>query len=195
MESKYIKKLVGDNVYLSPILLEDTEIYTHMSNNLEMMLGLGSVVYTNIIDNEKEEELLKELISRKYQFAVRLIKNDELLGNIGFRFVNETHKNAELGIMLANEKHQGKGYGAEAINLLLDFGFSLLNLYNIYLQLFEYNEIAYKLYKKVGFKEVGRKRKFVEVLGKRYDVIIMDILSEEFESKYIKKEFEKRYKF
>ena len=38
-------------------------------------------------------------------------------------------------------------------------------------------------------------RKNIEVIGKRYDVIIMDILKDEFESPYIKKEVKKRYRF
>ena len=81
----------------------------------------------------------------------------------------------------------------EAINLLLDYGFSCWNLRNISLNVFEYNEVAYNLYKKIGFKEAGRLRKAVEILGKTYDVIIMDMLKEEFQSVYIKRELEKRY--
>ena len=96
--------------------------------------------------------------------------------------------------MLGNEKYYGKGYGKEALMLLLDYGFSFLNLRNIVLYVFEYNEIAYNLYKKVGFKEVGRIRKRQELMGKFYDSIVMDILNEEFESLYIRREIEKRYK-
>ena len=47
--------------------------------------------------------------------------------------------------------------------------------------------------KKIGFKEVGRLRKAVEIMGKTYDIIIMDMLKEEFQSVYIKRELEKRY--
>ena len=53
---------------------------------------------------------------------------------------------------------------------------------------------AIHLYKKVGFKEVGRIRKRQELMGKFYDCIVMDILNEEYESLYIKREIEKRYK-
>ncbi|WP_233573237.1 GNAT family N-acetyltransferase [Leptotrichia sp. OH3620_COT-345] len=88
--------------------------------------------------------------------------------------------------MLGNEKYQGKGYGTEAVNLILDYGFSLLNLRSISLSVFEYNEIGYNLYKKVGFREVGRLRKKIEIMGEIYDEIIMDILKEEFQSVYIK---------
>ena len=191
-KKKYLKTLVGDNVYLSPISLDDVEEYTEMVNNIEVSVGLGCVVYTNIMDFESEKELLNSIKKEKI-FGVRLLENDELLGNVSFKSIGEIHRTAEMGIMLGNPKYQRKGYGMEAINLLLDYGFSFLNLRNISLNVFEYNEVAYNLYKKIGFKEAGRLRKAVEIMGKAYDVIIMDMLKEEFQSVYIKRELEKRY--
>ena len=190
---KYVKKFIGDNVYLSPISLDDVEEYTHMVNDIQVSVGIGHFAYARIMDYGKEAEFLNSMKNEKL-FAVRLIENDELLGNVGFNRVDILHKSAVLGVMLGNSKYQGKGYGKEAIKLLLDYGFSFLNLYSISLSVFEYNEIAYNLYKKIGFKEVGRLRKRVEIMGERYDEIIMDILKGEFESTFIKREIEKRYK-
>ena len=192
-KKKYLKTLVGDNVYLSPISLDDVEKYAEMVNDIKVSVGLGYLSYTNIIDFESEKEVLSSLKKGK-NFAVRLLENNELLGNIGFNSIGEIHRTAEIGIMLGNPKYQRKGYGMEALNLLLDYGFSFLNLRNIYLKVFEYNEAAYNLYKKAGFREVGRLRKAVEIMGKTYDEIIMDMLKEEFQSVYIKRELEKRYK-
>ena len=191
-KKKYLKALVGDNVYLSPISVDDVEEYAEMVNDIKVSVGLGYLSYTNIIDFESEKEFLIS-VKKEKRFAVRLLENDELLGNVGFKSVGEIHRTAEMGIMLGNPKYQRKGYGMEAINLLLYYGFSFLNLRNISLNVFEYNEVAYNLYKKIGFKEAGRLRKAVEILGKTYDVIIMDMLKEEFQSVYIKRELGKRY--
>ena len=192
-ERKYIKKLVGDRIYFSPISLDDTEEYLDMVNEINVSVGLGCIVYTGIVDFENEKEVLSSLKKGK-NFAVRLLENNEYSANIRFNSIGEIHRTAEIGIMLGNPKYQRKGYGMEALNLLLDYGFSFLNLRNIYLKVFEYNEAAYNLYKKVGFKEVGRLRKAVEIMGKTYDEIIMDMLKEEFQSVYIKRELKKRYK-
>ena len=189
---KFLKTLVGDNVYLSPISLDDVEEYAEMVNDIKVSVGLGYLSYTNIIDFESEKEFLISAKKEK-MFAVRLLKNDELLGNIGFNSVDLLNRTAVIGIMLGNPNYQRKGYGIEAVKLILDYGFSFLNLRNISLNVFEYNEVAYNLYKKAGFKEVGRLRKAVEIMGKTYDVIIMDMLKEEFQSVYIKRELEKRY--
>ena len=189
---KHLKTLVGDAVYLSPISLDDVEEYAQMVNDIKVSVGLGYLSYTNIIDFESEKEFLIS-VKKEKMFAVRLLENDELLGNIGFNSLDIINRNGALGVLIGNPKYQRKGYGTEALKLILDYGFSFLNLRNISLNVFEYNEVAYNLYKKAGFKEVGRLRKAVEIMGKTYDVIIMDMLKEEFQSVYIKRELKKRY--
>ena len=191
-KKKYLKTLVGDNVYLSPISLDDVEEYAEMVNDIKVSVGLGYLSYTNIIDFESEKEFLIS-VKKEKMFAVRLLENDNLLGNVGFNSVDLLNRTAIMGIMLGNPNYQRKGYGIEAVKLILDYGFSFLNLRNISLSVFEYNEPAYNLYKKVGFKEVGRLRKALEIMGKTYDVIILDMLKEEFQSVYIKRELKKRY--
>ena len=191
-EKKYLKKLIGDNIYLSPISVDDVEEYAEMVNDIKVSVGLGYLSYTNIIDFESEKEFLIS-VKKEKMFAVRLLENDELLGNIGFNSLDMVNRNGVLGVLIGNPKHQRKGYGTEALKLILDYGFSFLNLRNISLNVFEYNEPAYNLYKNIGFKEVGRLRKAVEIMGKTYNVIIMDMLKEEFQSVYIKRELEKRY--
>ena len=193
-EKKYLKKLTGDNIYLSPISLDDVEEYAEMVNDIKVSVGLGYLSYTNIIDFESEKEFLIS-VKKEKMFAVRLLENNELLGNIGFNSLDIINRNGALGVLIGNPKYQRKGYGTEALKLILDYGFSFLNLRNISLSVFEYNGAAYNLYKKAGFKEVGRLRKAVEIMGKTYDVIIMDMLKEEFQSVYIKRELEKRYNF
>ena len=64
--------------------------------------------------------------------------------------------------------------------MLLNYGFNTLNLHNIYLGVYSFNEAAIKCYKKVGFKEAGRLRQAKYYNGKRYDDITMDILRDEF---------------
>ena len=152
---KHLKTLVGDAVYLSPISLDDVEEYAQMVNDIKVSVGLGYLSYTNIIDFESEKEFLIS-VKKEKMFAVRLLENNELLGNIGFNSLDIVNRNGALGVLIGNPKYQRKGYGTEALKLILDYGFSFLNLRNISLSVFEYNEPAYNLYKKVGFKEVGR---------------------------------------
>lgn len=182
---KYFKKLVGEKIYLSPANMEDIELFTKWFNDFETTDFIGSSNRVVNIINEKEwlENTLKD---GALLFSIITLDNDRIIGNCDLKDIDYINRKATLGICIGNKESRNKGYGKEAIKLLLDYGFNYLNLNNIMLTVFEFNEIAIACYKKVGFKEIGRRRKCYFLNGKYYDKIYMDILSEEFVGDYIK---------
>ena len=76
----------------------------------------------------------------------------------------------------------GKGYGSDAMNVILRFGFRQLNLNRVNLNVFEYNPRAIRSYEKVGFQIEGRERQWIAREGKRWDIIYMGILRREWEA-------------
>ena len=181
---KYFKKLVGERIYLSPRSIEDLEKYTEWMNDFEVTDYIGRS--NQIMTIEAEKKYLEENINEEAVFAIVDIEKDKLIGSIGLHKVNHFKRTATLGIFIGDKDYRNKGYGTEAIRLILDYGFNYLNLNNINLDLLEFNERAFACYKKCGFKEYGRRRKSEFVDGKSYDRISMDILEEEFTGKYIK---------
>ncbi len=90
------------------------------------------------------------------------------------------HRSGTLGIGLAPE-HRGKGYGREALNWAIDWGFNHAGLHRVALSTFEYNERAIRLYKSLGFVEEGRERKAMFFERKWWDVVCFSILEGEWE--------------
>lgn len=181
---KYFKKLVGERIYLSPRNVEDVEIFTEWMNDFYITDYTGRS-YSTITLQEEKAYLEKEQ-NNKNVFAIIDLQTDEVIGTVGLHEINNINRTATLGIFIGNKEYWSKGYGTEAIQLVLDFGFNYLNLNNIDLALMEFNQRALKCYEKCGFKEIGRKRKCNFVNGKYYDSILMDILAEEFTESYIK---------
>ena len=181
---KYFKKLVGDHIYLSPRRVEDVEKYVEWLNDFETTdyTGRSGAIMTL----EKEREYLENHSGDEASFAIVRLKDDELIGTIGLENISHLRRIATLGIFIGDKESRNKGYGTEAIKLLLEYGFQYLNLNNIKLDLMEFNERAYRCYQKCGFKEYGRRRKCNFINGKYYDTIEMDILAEEFEGDYIR---------
>ena len=87
---------------------------------------------------------------------------------------------SEFGIMISSE-YQGKGYGREAIQWLMEWAFNTANLHRLSLVVFEWNVNAVKLYKKLGFITEGRRRAALWREGKWWDAIDMAILQPEWE--------------
>lgn len=175
----HFKKLVGERIYLSPVSNDDAEIFTTWLNDFQVT---DYIVRSSAVTTlEAEKEWVSDITSNiKYTMSIVLLENDQVIGNTGLMHVNHINRTATLGIMIGEEDYRGNGYGAEAIELLLDYAFNYLNLNNVELALLSCNERARKCYTKVGFKEYGRRRMCAYVNGKYYDNIFMDILASEF---------------
>jgi RimJ/RimL family protein N-acetyltransferase len=181
MEDKmYFKKIIGSKCYLSPINPNDAEKFTEWLNNLNITVNL--TLYNSVINTENEKTALEEL-SKDHNYSIIDIKNDELIGNCGFLDIDHLNQTAEVGIFIGNKNYWDKGYGTEALTLLLDYGFKALNLHNIGLKVYSFNKRAIKSYEKIGFKIIGKRRESLLRRNERHDIIFMDILDDEFYEK------------
>lgn len=182
---KYYKKLVGERIYLSPMNMEDAEKYVEWFCDFKMTDGIGKS--SDIVTVQAEREWIENVLkNNELTFAIVDLESDKLIGNCGFNTIDNKNRTAEVGIFIGEEENRSNGYGAEALRLLLDYGSNYLNLNNIMLGVRAFNERAIACYKKVGFKEYGRRRECYFLNGKYYDDIFMDILAREFKGDYIK---------
>jgi len=115
-----------------------------------------------------------------YLFGVRLLDSDELLGFIELDSILWPHRHTWLSIAIGDAANQGKGYGAEALGLALQFAFQELNLHRVQLTVFSYNQRAIALYEKLGFRREGVFREHIERDGARYDMYLYGMLRPEW---------------
>jgi len=116
--------------------------------------------------------------------AIEDKKTSEFLGIASIADVMFPHNRAEVGISIHNPKNRGKGFGTDALLVLLGIGFNILGLNSIYLDTMEDNERSIHIYEKIGFKRVGLLRETEYMDGAHKGLLIMDILRKEFIEKY-----------
>jgi RimJ/RimL family protein N-acetyltransferase len=173
----YFKKLIGKKCYLSPINVNDAEKFTEWLNDIEITQNLA--LYNSVITKESEKSIL-ENISQFHNYSIIDLEKDQLIGNCGFIHLDHLNQTGEVGIFIGDKSYLNKGYGTEALTLLLDYGFKALNLHNISLRVYAYNKRAIKCYEKVGFKIIGKRREALYRNLERHDEVFMDILVKEF---------------
>jgi len=86
----------------------------------------------------------------------------------------------EVGIGIADPPDRGKGYGTDALNALVDFGFGELRLERIELEVFDYNLRAIRSYEKAGFQTDAVLRRSRFHRGAHHDVHLMSILRDDW---------------
>ncbi len=172
---KYFKKIVGERLYLSPMNVEDVETYVKWMSDRKVTDNLGNT--RSVCTLQGEKEYIESRKSSDYDFSI-VLNDDTIIGNISLMDVNLVSRKATLGIFIGEESNRSKGYGTEAMKLLVDYGFNILGLHNIDLNVFDFNEQAIRAYEKVGFKEYGRRHESYYLDGKFHDEISMEIINE-----------------
>ena len=175
----YYKKLEGKRIYLSPMNVEDAEKYVKWMNDRKVTDGIASTA--KLINTISEKAWIEKIMERgAFTFSIVLKENDELVGNCGIMDFDAIHGTGTLGIFIGEEEYRSNGYGAETIELLLDFAFNQLRCHNIDLGVFDFNERAIACYKKVGFKEYGRRHECYFLDGKWHDAIKMEVTEQDY---------------
>ncbi len=116
--------------------------------------------------------------------AIALCANDELIGDVQIGGIDTYNRNAFIRIAIHQPAYQSKGYGSEALLLMLDYGFGILNLHRIELNVFAYNERALRAYEKLGFQREGVQRQALYYDHRYHDSILMSMLACEYREKY-----------
>jgi len=118
-----------------------------------------------------------------YHFAIESLDTGKYIGGCGINAVNWKIRAAETGIFIGDKDYWGKGYGTDAMEVLIDFCFSEMNLNKIILMVHSFNERALRCYEKCGFSVEGVLRQEVYRHGRYYDSIAMGLLREEWDSR------------
>ena len=126
-----------------------------------------------------EKDLEKDPPS-EYSFMIRSLEDERLVGMIGLSGSIIPHGEAFVGIGIGERALWGKGSGTDAMRVILRYGFTELNLRRVSLDVFEYNPRAIRSYEKAGFVHEGRVRQYLHRSSRRWDLVFMGILREEW---------------
>jgi RimJ/RimL family protein N-acetyltransferase len=174
--------LEGELVYLTPLELEDADPIMRFMNDKDVLILARS--RRDAMNGENTRVMIEKLQKDAEGFIIA-VRNDDL--KIGYALImdrDEYNREASIALVIGDKSNRGKGYGEEALKLLLKHGFVNLNLESMYLDVYEYNVAAIRLYEKLGFKYVGRRRHAKIIGDRKYDEVIMDIVAEEYFSLY-----------
>jgi RimJ/RimL family protein N-acetyltransferase len=158
-------------------------------NDPEVLEGLMVGLPMSMADEEHWLERLNqgEQAEKPLAIEIKEKKGWRLIGDWGFFHIQWINSNAEFGIMIGDKSVWNKGYGTEAVELILRHGFETLNLNRIYLRVYSTNPRAKRAYEKAGFVLEGTMRQAIYKHGKYVDVHFMSILRSDWNARQEKK--------
>jgi RimJ/RimL family protein N-acetyltransferase len=154
--------------------INDPEVRAGLSLFLPMSMAREEQWFNNMLKSPEEEQPLSIEVKKKSDWV--------MIGNIGLFGFDSIARSAEAGILIGDKNYWDKGYGTEAMNLLLKHGFETLNLNRVFLRVYADNPRAVRCYEKAGFIHEGRMRQSRFSQGRFIDILIMGILRGEWKN-------------
>ena len=169
----------GRNVYIRPIQDEDMASIFKSCHDEEILYMTGtckSFTLDEIIESYKQFSS----DPTRYDFAICLLENNEIIGDLAILEIDQDNKKAGFRISLHNRNHLNKGYGTEATLLAQKFTFEELKLNRLELEVLSHNIRGIKAYEKAGFKKEGTLRQSLYLNDTYSDEVLMGMLREDY---------------
>ena len=165
----------GLRVRLAPLVPEDGPALFRWINDRELVRLSGTF---HPVHAAHHAAWMREAINRTDAaiFAIRVKRGDRLIGVCQLHSISTVHRNAELQIRIGDARGRGRGYGTEAVRLLVDFGFRDLNLHRVWLRFFRANTRALRTYEAAGFVREGVMKDGAFIDGRFVDVVVMGMV-------------------
>jgi len=171
--------LEGERVALATLRREDVPTMHAWFSDLEYSALLGQSGFAPTVEDEGAWfEANAKASQSQVQFGIFERVTGRHVGNCGLFDIGR-NGTATLGIGLGEPDARGRGYGTEAVRLLVEYGMFFRDLFSIKLECASINEPGLRAYLKAGFREVGRLRGAFLVGNERCDRVIMDITRDE----------------
>ncbi|NJJ39851.1 GNAT family N-acetyltransferase [Paenibacillus apii] len=148
---------------------EDAEYLRNLDTDFAMPASVESFVTSN---NKSTNSM---------EFRLRTIEDNALIGFVALFNIEWNNQCGKMAIGIGNPNFRGRGYGTDALRLILRYGFCELNLHRIGLDVISNNKNAIHAYRKVGFQVEGTMRESVLRDGQKYDRILMSLLRNEYQ--------------
>lgn len=183
--------LRGEHVYLRPSERVDVPRFVRWLNDAETTSYLSMRAPMSEAMEEKWFEAMVERQGKdQFHFVMCMLADDRPIGTVSLFAIDYVNGNAGIGISIGEKTLWGKGYGTDAMNALLDFGFGMLRLERLWLDVYDFNKRARRSYEKSGFVSEGIKRHDVFKQGRYVDVELMSMLRDEWAAQPRKKSWD-----
>ncbi len=172
------KEIRGKNIILREQREEDAKFFAYWYNQPEVMFQCG---FTELTNEEREKETI--LSHHKSEDSVWFAITDQegkLIGETGLLRMWPAWHCTDLSIIIPDPQMQHKGYGTEAIGLMLDMAFNQYEMNRVSIGVVGLNTNALAFYNRIGFKQEGIQEQGYYYNNAYSDFVMMRLLRHEW---------------
>jgi diamine N-acetyltransferase len=175
-----LKTLKGKNIYLRALEPNDLE-FVYVVENDESIWNVSNTQtpYSRFLIRQYLENAHQDIYEAK-QLRLAICKDQDFpaIGLIDLFDYDPKNNRAGIGILILNHDNRNSGVGSEALELLLNYAFTHLNLHQLYANIDTENEISISLFTKFGFQKIGIKKQWNLVNGVYKDEALFQLINQ-----------------
>lgn len=174
--------LKGQNIFLRALEPEDLEfVYAIENDEAIWEVSNTQTPYSKFLIRQYLENAHQDIYEAK-QLRLAICKNQtsEAIGLIDLFDFDPKNSRAGVGIIIQNDEDRNNGYGKEALELVINFSFTQLQLHQLYANIQTENDASIKLFSTFGFQKIGVKRDWTFSKGKFLDEAIFQLINTKF---------------
>lgn len=107
-------------------------------------------------------------------FAILETASNTHIGNCALHKIDQKRRSCELGIVIGEKDYWDRGFGTDAVKVIVNFAIGELGLSKVWLNVYTYNQRAIKVYENCGFKLLRVLKRNHLYNGKYWDTLIME---------------------
>jgi RimJ/RimL family protein N-acetyltransferase len=174
-----IVALRGETIALGPLRRDLAPLYQRWMNDLVVTRTLQDAALPVSLEAQCQW-LDTRLTSREPAFTIYELATWRPIGTTDLYDINLEHGVASFGLLIGAVDLWGRGFGTEATRLMLGYAFDVLGLHNVQLSVHASNPGALRAYERAGFRRIGARRGAIKLGRRRYDLIYMDAVADDF---------------
>lgn len=174
--------LKGKNIYLRALEPEDLEFIYAIENDESIWeVSNTQTPYSRFLIRQYLENAHQDIYEAK-QLRLVICKNQdfEAIGLIDLFDFDPRNNRAGVGILIKDSENRNSGIGSEALDLLIHYSFTTLNLHQLYANIDLENEVSLALFTNFGFQNIGIKKQWNLINGRYKDEALFQLINNLF---------------
>lgn len=173
-----MKTLLGKSIYLRALEPEDLPFLFKHENDEDFwhVSHTQQPFSKHILKKYLENAHLDIYEAKQLRLIISLIETNEPIGMIDLYDYQPKHKRAGVGILLVRH-FQGKGYASESLNLLINYSFQQLDIFQLYACVSDDNPKSIQLFEKANFIITGTKKDWNFYKGNYHDEVFLQLIN------------------
>jgi diamine N-acetyltransferase len=169
--------LKGEKIQLRALEPGDLDFLYVLENNTDFWeYGNTQTPLSKFVLKQYLDNALRDIYDVKQLRLAIVLPSGETVGLIDFYDFDPKNKRVGVGLVISEEKHRGKGYALEALNLLCNYAFTQLDVHQVFAAIGEDNTKSMTLFEKAGFKKSGVKKDWNYFAGSFKDEVLFQYI-------------------